>query len=50
MEGAITEHRNGTTTEYRAGDVFGGTRDTKHWIENRGSAKATFFVVDIVKK
>lgn len=50
VEGTVTEHRNGTTVEYHAGDILVGTKETKHWIENKGSTKATFLVVDIVKR
>ena len=50
FEGTITEHRNETTAEYRAGDVLYGTKNTSHWIENMGSTKTTILVVDIVKK
>ena len=50
VEGTVTEHRNGTTNEYREGEILVGTKETKHWIENKGTTKATFLVVDIVKK
>ena len=50
VKGTVTEHRNGTTNEYREGEILVGTKETKHWIENKGTTKATFLVVDIVKK
>jgi len=50
VEGTITEHRDGATKEYREGEILVGTKETKHWIENKGTARATFLVVDIVKK
>ena len=34
---------------YKPGDAITGARDVTHWAENRGTAKAVFVAVDVVK-
>ena len=51
LEGTLTELKEGgSTTQYKPGDVITGSRDVTHWAENRGTAKAVFVAVDVVKQ
>jgi quercetin dioxygenase-like cupin family protein len=49
LQGAITDHRNGVTTEYGPGLGWPEDRNTLHWLENRGPVQAVEISVDIVK-
>ena len=40
LEGTITDHRDGTTTEYGPGLGWPEDRNTVHWLENRGTVPA----------
>jgi quercetin dioxygenase-like cupin family protein len=48
LEGTITDHRDGTTTDYGPGLGWPEDRTTSHWLENRGSVPAVEVSVDIV--
>jgi quercetin dioxygenase-like cupin family protein len=48
LEGTITDHRDGVTTDYGPGAGWPEDRTTLHWLENRGSAPAVEISVDIV--
>jgi quercetin dioxygenase-like cupin family protein len=48
LEGTITDHRGGITTEYGPGVGWPEDRNTTHWLENRGSNTAVEISVDIV--
>ena len=50
LQGTITDHRDGTTTDYGPGVGWPEDRDTRHWLENRGTAPAVEISVDIVRK
>jgi quercetin dioxygenase-like cupin family protein len=50
LEGTITDHRDGTATEYGPGPGWPEDRDTTHWLENRGQVPAVEVSVDIVRK
>ncbi|NJD59626.1 MAG: cupin domain-containing protein, partial [Anaerolineae bacterium] len=40
LEGMITDHRNGVTTDYGPGVGGPEDRNTLHWLENRGTIPA----------
>jgi quercetin dioxygenase-like cupin family protein len=48
LQGTITDHRDGITTEYGPGVGWPEDRKTLHWLENRGSVSAVEISVDIV--
>jgi quercetin dioxygenase-like cupin family protein len=48
LEGTITDHRDGVSTEYGPGVGWPEDRNTTHWLENRGTARAVEISVDIV--
>ncbi len=50
IEGTITDHREGVTTEYGPGLGWPEDAGTNHWLENRGSAPAIEISVDIVRE
>ena len=49
LQGTITDHRNGETTDYGPGVGWPEDRNTLHWLENRGSTPAIEISIDIVK-
>ena len=49
LQGVITDHRDGTTTDYGPGVGWPEDRDTLHWLENRGSVPAVEISVDVVR-
>ncbi len=49
LEGTITDHRDGTTTDYGPGLGWPEDRATTHWLENRGAVPAVEVSVDIVR-
>ena len=49
LEGAITDHRDGISTDYGPGLGWPEDRNTLHWLENRGSVAAVEISVDIVR-
>ena len=49
LQGVVTEHRVGGTTEHRAGDICVEDKDTAHWIENNGTEPVLFLAMDITK-
>jgi quercetin dioxygenase-like cupin family protein len=48
LEGSITDHRDGTATDYGPGVGWPEDRNTRHWLENRGTVPAVEISVDIV--
>ncbi len=48
LEGTITDHRDGVSTEYGPGVGWPEDRNTTHWLENRGAVRAIEISVDIV--
>lgn len=48
LEGTITDHRDGTTTDYGPGPGWPEDRHTRHWLENRGTVPAVEVSVDLV--
>lgn len=48
LEGTITDHRDGVTTEYGPGLGWPEDRHTRHWLENRGDVRAVEVSVDVV--
>jgi quercetin dioxygenase-like cupin family protein len=50
LQGTITDHRDGMSTEYGPGLGWPEDRNTNHWLENRGAIPAVEVSVDIVKK
>jgi quercetin dioxygenase-like cupin family protein len=48
LEGTITDHRDGVTTEYGPGLGWPEDRHTLHWLENRDTVPAVEVSVDIV--
>jgi quercetin dioxygenase-like cupin family protein len=50
LQGTITDHRDGLTTEYGPGLGWPEDRKTVHWLENRGSIPAVEVSVDLVRQ
>jgi quercetin dioxygenase-like cupin family protein len=48
LQGTITDHRDGITTEYGPGVGWPENRNTLHWLENRGTVPAVEISVDVV--
>jgi quercetin dioxygenase-like cupin family protein len=48
LQGTITDHRNGVTTDYGPGVGWPEDRNTRHWLENRGTIPAVEISIDIV--
>ncbi|MBK8974581.1 MAG: cupin domain-containing protein [Planctomycetes bacterium] len=49
LQGTITDHRDGTATDYGPGVGWPEDRNTLHWLENRGAIPAVEISVDIVR-
>ena len=49
LQGTITDHRDGVTTEYGPGVGWPEDRKTLHWLENRGDVPAVEISVDVVR-
>ncbi len=49
LEGTITDHRDGTATDYGPGLGWPEDRNTRHWLENRGAVPAVEISVDVVR-
>ncbi len=47
LQGTITDHRNGLSTEYGPGVGWPEDKNTMHWLENRGTTLAVEISVDI---
>ena len=50
LQGTITDHRDGTTTEYGPGLGWPEDRHTLHWLENTGDVTAVEISVDVVQQ
>ena len=50
LQGTITDHRNGTATDYGPGVGWPEDRHTTHWLENRGTIPAVEISVDIISQ
>ena len=50
LQGTITDHRDGTVTDYGPGLGWPEDRNTTHWLENRGTTTAVEVSVDIVRQ
>jgi quercetin dioxygenase-like cupin family protein len=50
LQGTITDHRNGVSTDYGPGLGWPEDRNTLHWLENRGTTPAVEISVDIVRQ
>ena len=50
LQGTITDHRDGVTTDYGPGVGWPEDRNTLHWLENRGALPAVEISVDIVRQ
>lgn len=48
LQGTITDHRDGVATAYGPGVGWPEDRNTKHWLENRGTSTAVEISVDLV--
>lgn len=49
LEGTITDHRDGATTDYGPGLGWPEDRNTLHWLENRGTVPAVEVSVDVFR-
>lgn len=49
LQGSITDHRDGTSTDYGPGLGWPEDHTTVHWLENAGDVAALEISVDIVK-
>jgi quercetin dioxygenase-like cupin family protein len=50
LQGTITDHRDGVAQDYGPGMGWPEDRNTRHWLENRGTVAAVEISVDIVKQ
>jgi quercetin dioxygenase-like cupin family protein len=50
LQGTITDHRDGTATDYGPGVGWPEDHNTLHWLENRGTTPAVEISVDIVRQ
>ena len=51
LSGLLTNHHDdGTTQEFRPGQVFAEFGARAHWVENKGSAPVTFIVANINRR
>ncbi len=51
LSGVLTNHHDdGTTEEFRPGQVFAEFGPRAHWVENNGSAPVTFIVANIHRR
>jgi len=50
LQGTITDHRDGTATDYGPGLGWPEDAHTVHWLENRGTTPAVEMSVDIVRQ
>jgi quercetin dioxygenase-like cupin family protein len=50
LQGKITDHRNGTATDYGPGLGWPEDRNTVHWLENKGTTPAVEISVDIIRQ
>jgi quercetin dioxygenase-like cupin family protein len=50
LQGTITDHRDGASTDYEPGVGWPEDRNTTHWLENRGTIPAVEISVDIVRR
>ncbi len=50
LQGKITEHRGDAAKEYRAGEAWSETKETVHWLENKGTTPAALIAADIFKQ
>ena len=50
LQGTITDHQNGVTTDYGPGLGWTEDRNTTHWLENRGTIAAVEISVDIARQ
>jgi quercetin dioxygenase-like cupin family protein len=50
LQGVITDHRDGVATDYGPGLGWPEDRDTRHWLENRGTIAAMEISVDVVRE
>ncbi len=48
LQGTITDHREGITTDYGPGVGWPEDRNTLHWLENTGTVAAVEISVDVV--
>lgn len=49
LQGTITDHRDGVSTDYGPGVGWPEDRNTRHWLENKGTTAAVEISVDIVQ-
>ena len=49
LQGTITDHRDGVSTDYGPGLGWREDRNTVHWLENRGTTVAVEISVDVVR-
>ena len=50
LQGTITDHRNGISTDYGVGVGWPEDKDTTHWLENKGTIPAVEISVDIISE
>jgi quercetin dioxygenase-like cupin family protein len=50
LKGTITEHRGDVVKDYSAGDSWVETKETTHWIENKGTTPVEILSVDVFKE
>jgi quercetin dioxygenase-like cupin family protein len=50
LEGKLIDHRDGGANGVGPGDTWIEDKDTKHWVENRGTKPGVIIAVDIAKK
>ena len=50
VSGTITEHRGNMVKEYGAGEAWGETKESVHWLENKGTTPTVMIDADIFRQ
>ena len=50
LQGKLTEHRGDVAKEYGPGEFWSESKETTHWLENKGTIPVVFIPVDIFKQ
>jgi quercetin dioxygenase-like cupin family protein len=50
LQGKLIEHIGDVTKEWNLGDALPSTKETSHWVENKGTTPAIIIATDIFKQ
>ena len=48
--GRLTDHQGGESREYGPGESYAVGKNTRHWLENKGTEPAVFVATSIIKR